>query len=124
MIHPLQALRSWLLRGFLSGDLWDAMMKAFARSLPTDNPRTLDQMKANKGWAFAANRQGAGRASRVKPQLFLNSRTNEGQVQKVQVHDHPFLDLLAEPNCDESGLVFLQRRVLQLNTAGASFVKV
>ena len=123
MIHPVKALRRWL-RRFLN-DPWPAIMRAFARSLPTDNPATLDQMKANKGWAFAANRQIAGRAVRVVPTLFLNTRSGpDGAVTKKPVFDHPLLDLMAQPNCDESGTEYHWRRIVQLNTSGRCFTKV
>ncbi len=128
MKNPITALRSrftaWLARAFLADDLWKLIQKAFAQSLPTDNQRTLAQMQTNKGWAFAANRQIAGRAVRVRPQLFLNSRAADGEPQQTLVHDHPYLDLLAQPNCDEHGSSFHWRKIAQLNTAGAAFVKV
>jgi hypothetical protein len=59
----------------------------------------------------------------VQPRLWLKIRGVDG-VQKRPIYDHPFLDLMAQPNPEESGLVFLWRQLVHLQTAGRYVVKV
>lgn len=105
-------------------DLQQTLMKAFRRSLATDHPATIEQMRSNQSWLFAANRQIGGRGARVPMQLQLNARTDLGKVKGSRVFDHPFLDLLQQPNGDESGMVYHWRQLLQLNTIGRVYVLV
>jgi phage portal protein BeeE len=88
------------------------------------NPGTLDQMENNRSWAFAANRQIAGRGARVEPMLYHMRRRHGYPVLRAPVWDHPSLDLLAQPNPDESGIVFRWRALVQLNTIGRGYLLV
>lgn len=114
----------WAVQGQLSDAAQVALTNMFARTLPTDTPATLVQMQANKGWVFAVNRQIGGRGSRVQPRLNLVTRRLGKGPEKTVVHDHPLLDLLAQPNAIESGTVFHWRQLLQLNTIGRTYVRV
>lgn len=114
----------WRRRAQTPGSVLDAVQHALVSISGYDHPATFDQMRANKGWAFAANRQIAGRAVRAEPQLYQVSRTAAGDHDRRRVHDHPVLDLLQQPNPDESGAGFHARQVLQLQTAGRFYLEV
>ena len=105
-------------------DMLQDLKMAFTRSSSTDWQATSAQMRANVSWVFAANRQIAGRGARVPLNLFLNSRQGTKAPDKLQVFDHPWLDLVNQPNRNESGMVFRWRQFLQLNTVGRYYCRV
>jgi phage portal protein BeeE len=120
----IQSRRAY--RRAMAYSMWqEQLARKFAAHLSGDiNPALPGQMAANQSWVFAANRQIAGRAARVPLRLFLTSRESTGPTRRTEVHDHPFLDLLAQPNSDETGMIFHWRQKLMLNTAGRYFVRV
>jgi hypothetical protein len=123
-----RSLARWALGGILSGNLSETfqaiIQRAFITAVGNQQPATPQMMQANKGWIFAANRQIAGRAARVKEILELVQRM-PGLAHKIsRVHDHAILQLLEEPNPDEPGTIFRWRQVLQLNTTGRNYVLV
>src|SRR5450759_2372154 len=89
----------WAARGASSG-VQTALAREFASSIGVKHPATPQQMDANTGWVFAANRQIAGRAARVVSILEMNMRVAGRKVTKTPVMDHPLLDLMADPNLD------------------------
>lgn len=123
-----RGLARWALGGVLSGHLSESfqalIQRAFVTAVGNQQPATPQMMQANKGWIFAANRQIAGRAARVKEILELVQRM-PGLAHKIsRIHDHAILQLLEEPNPDEPGTIFRWRQVLQLNTTGRNYVLV
>lgn len=101
-----------------------ALNQLFAMSIGDRHPATLSQQEANKSWVFAANRRIAGRAVAADPIMELNQRQN-GKMNTVQaVYDHPFMDLLGQPNLDQSRTVLHWQQIVQLNTAGRCYVLV
>jgi HK97 family phage portal protein len=109
---------------YARGQLHDALAHAFGIALGDRHPRTIQQMLVNTSWVFAANRQIAGRGARVKPVLEFCTRERNKPVKRTPAHEHPWLDLVASPNVDESGMTFLWRQILLLNTAGSYVVAV
>lgn len=105
-------------------DLFEDLRRAFRRSSSTDWEATSAQMRSNTSWVFAANRQIAGRGARVPLSLFLNSRQGTAAPEKLPIYDHPWLDLVGQPNRNESGMVFRWRQFLQLNTVGRYYARV
>lgn len=101
-----------------------ALAQAFVRRMGELHPVTNEQIGANRGWVFAANRQIAGRACAPDAVMEMVSRSRNGDPVKVPVTSHPFLDLLDQPNHDETGKAFRYRQVLHLNTAGRAYVAV
>lgn len=103
-----------------------ALNQLFAMSIGDRHPATLDQQLANKSWVYAANRQIAGRGVKAQPVLELKQRQAiTGKMPKATtVYDHPFLNLLRQPNLDQSGMVFHWQALLQLNTAGRVYILV
>src|SRR5947207_1864586 len=120
--EPMKLWWPWRRRQAPPQAVTDALQHALAMTLATDHAATFDQMRSNVGWAFAANRQIWGRAIRAEPQLSEVTRTAAGDHDRRPVHDHPVLDLLQQPNPDESGATFHARQVLQLQTAGRCYV--
>lgn len=107
-----------------SNALKSAMTQAYGIALGDRHPRNVQQMLTNTSWMFAANRQICGRGSRVEPILELCQRQRSKPVKRTPAHEHPFLDLVANPNVDESGMVFLWRQLLALNTVGMFVIAV
>jgi len=92
-----------------------------------ERPDPFSESK-NVGWSFAANRQIAGRASRVEPNLkrvttFVED-DGSGKVESSTIRVHPLLDLLRKPNPDETGIGFRWRQILQMQQVGVCFVAV
>ena len=98
-----------------------------------DWDRSSSTVTTDTGWVFAGQRQIGGRGARVPISLHRvspsssNGKTylQRGHVEgRVLVHEHPFLDLIAHPNPEESGLVFHWRQLNLLNSRGACYVLV
>lgn len=103
--------------------LFEQLQRAFHRTLATDHPKPLQAMRVNKSWLFAANRQIGGRGARAQRKLFINQHSIESnKTTKQQVFSHPFLDLVDNPNDDETGQSFHWRQLLQLNTIGRMYI--
>lgn len=108
-----------------SSAVQDALRREYVSRIGHDrHPVTLEQMAANKSWIFAANRQIAGRGVRAKPKLELVQRVSGKAAHRIEIHDHPFLDLLDSPNLDQTGVQFHWQALVQLNTAGRIYILV
>ena len=110
--------------GSPSAQVQAALNNLFATSIGDIHPVTPGQLQANQSWAFATNRQLAGRAVRVLPTLEMVQRRAGGQPARSPIYDHPFLKLLRHPNLDETGTQFHWKQITQLNTAGRVYVLV
>lgn len=133
--------RNWARKrsSLFADSLQDALVASFGKG---GRSTARDQLKSNIGWLYAANRQIGGRAARVPARLhmvsekkrssrfqhydpnFLLANQRAHHQSTDVVWDHPFLDLLCNPNPDESGLVFHWRQILQLQTVGRYYVLV
>jgi phage portal protein BeeE len=102
--------------------LAELMKHAFAVALGDLHRPDAQQLAQNKSWLYAANRQIAGRAVRIDAELYRVQQTETAPPTETQVYAHPFLNLLRQPNRDNSGKVFHWRTVLHLNTGGRAYV--
>ena len=111
-----------LVQNLLSEDeLLDSFWSQYGSGL---SGPSRNELRSNTGWVYGANRQIAGRASRVGTNLFLVSHNVAGSTIEKQVFNHPILDIIRTPNPDEYGLLFHWRQILQLQTVGVSYVIV
>jgi len=115
----------YAMRMNISAKLTDMLKGAFHHTNPTDHPKPTAAMRLNKGWLFAANRQIGGRGARVEAKLYMNQHSIERRsIERKQIFNHPFLDLLDSPNPDETGLAVHWRQLIQLNSIGRTYLLV
>ncbi len=130
-----------------------AQLEAMVYGSASGGKPVVDDRNVNRSWWFAANRHVWGRGARVPLHLYLvredvgrdrgsapqvapsfrargrsfnfgPGRTQRAGQEWADIGQHPFLDLLDQPNPDEDGVSFHARQLLSLQDAGRCYVVV